>query len=107
MFFLDKLRIVLGEKEKKFGFIKIGFLEEIKEFEIECSRVDFYKFYLIFDKVFLEKNDVVFRFIGKVFIVILISFVVVKKVVGDWVDFVLRDVESFVKKMLLFILVKC
>lgn len=107
LFFLDKLRIALGEKEKRFGPIKIGSSEEIKEFELECSRADFYKLYLIFDKAFLEKNDAVFRSTGKVPIVISISSSAAKKAAGDWVDFALRDVESFVKRMLPFISAKC
>lgn len=95
---LDILLISLDEREKKFGPLPIGSSNERKMLEIECSQTDFYKMSLIFQKEFSGKNDEL-KFCPRISGIFPSVGILIQNSVG-WVDIALKDVKTFLEKVL-------
>lgn len=106
--FSDNILIALGGKEKKFGPLKIGSSKELRMIELECSKQDYYKLFMIFDESFLAKHNAVFCSTGKsACLATLLSKSAFKWSGIGWFNVAVQDVEDFVVNMLPTVEVVC
>lgn len=99
--FSDNILIALGGREKKFGPLRIGSSKELRMIELECSKQDYYKLFMIFDESFLAKHNAVFYSTEtSTCLATLLSKSALKWSGIGWFNVAVQDVEDFVVNML-------